>query len=48
MKYRIWQKITKTGDIEIEDNATILSVEDVKDDKTGEKYQMVTYVIPVK
>jgi len=45
-KYRIWQKITKTGEIEIEEGAQIISVEDVKEDATGKEWQMVTYIVP--
>lgn len=48
MKYRIWQKITKTGDFEVPEDAQVLSVENVKEDNTGDEYQMVTYIVPVK
>jgi len=47
VKYRIWQKITSTGEIEVEDDAQIVSVEDVKEDKMGEEFQKVTYLIPI-
>ena len=48
MKYRIWQKITKTGEIEVEDDAQVISIEDVKDDNTQKEYQLVTYIVPIK
>ena len=48
MIYRIWQKVTRTSEFEVEADAQILSVEDVKADDTDEEYQMVTYIVPVK
>ena len=48
MKYRIWQKVTRTGEFEVVDDARILSVENVKEDDTGEEFQMVTYIVPIK
>jgi len=44
-QYIIWQKITYTGTIEIEDEAQIISVADEKDDK-GKPIQVVTYIMP--
>lgn len=45
-KYRIWEKITDTGVIVLENEAQIISVEDVKDANSGKEYQKVTYIIP--